>query len=143
MIRNFLLITLLGLFVFFNAGAQTTGEVRGFVYDKETGEPLIFTTVFLQEIMIGKATDINGFFSLTKIQPGTYTLKCVALGYDTASSTVMIKAGAIVNQKLFATKVSQKLEEVNVSAERTKILTFLWRRTRSCPIFTGITGCCF
>lgn len=145
MIRNFLFITLLGLFAFVDAGAQTTGEVRGFVYDKETGEPLIFTTVFLQEVMVGKATDINGFFSLTKIQPGTYTLKCVALGYDTASATVVIKAGAILNQKLFASKVSQKLEEVSVSAERQKqktdvkisVNTVTQKELKSLPSFGG------
>jgi hypothetical protein len=119
--RNVFFIIILSLVVFSNsAQAQTTGEVRGFVYDKETGEPLIFTTIFLKEIMVGNQTDINGFFSLTKIKPGTYTLTCVALGYDTASAKVTIKAGEIINQKLFASKVVQKLNEVQISAERQK-----------------------
>jgi hypothetical protein len=117
--RLYRFLTICGLLCCFNAYAQT-GEVRGFVYDKQTGEPLIFTTVYLQEIMVGKATDINGFFSLSKIKEGTYTLKSVALGYDTVAVKVTITAGKIVNQNLFASKITQKLNEVSVTAERDK-----------------------
>ncbi|MBW7846108.1 MAG: carboxypeptidase-like regulatory domain-containing protein, partial [Bacteroidia bacterium] len=82
--KKALFVSILILFNIFTLLAQT-GEVRGFVYDKENGEPIIFTNVFIQELMLGKATDINGFYALTKLKEGKYTLKCVALGYDTAS----------------------------------------------------------
>ncbi|MFN7313375.1 MAG: TonB-dependent receptor [Bacteroidota bacterium] len=103
----------------FSVNAQS-GEVRGFVYDKENGEPIIFTNVFIQELMIGKATDINGFFAITKLTPGVYSLKCVALGYDTASVKITITAGKITTQNLFVKKTSVKLEEVNVIGEKQK-----------------------
>lgn len=103
----------------FEATAQT-GEIRGFAYDKENGEPLIFTNVFVQELMVGKATDINGFYAITKIKPGTYTLKCVALGYDTASVQITIAAGKITTQNLYVKKVTLKLDEANVVADRQK-----------------------
>lgn len=108
------------LFVFKSEAQAQTGEIRGFAYDKENGEPIIFTNVFVQELMIGKATDINGFYAITKLKPGNYTLKCVALGYDTASVQITITAGKITNQNLYVKKVSLKLEEANVVAERQK-----------------------
>lgn len=103
----------------FEVTAQT-GEIRGFAYDKENGEPLIFTNVFVQELMVGKATDINGFYAITKLKPGTYTLKCVALGYDTASVQITIAAGKITTQNLYVKKVTLKLDEANVIADRQK-----------------------
>lgn len=144
MIRHLILTAAL-LLAGFIAGAQTTGEVRGFIYDKETGEPLIFTTVYIEELMIGKTTDINGFFSLTKIKPGTYTLKSVAMGYDTMSAKITITAGGITNQKLFGVKTVQKLEEVVITAEQQKkktevkisVNTITQRELRSLPSFGG------
>src|SRR5688572_16754997 len=38
-----------------------TGTVRGFVYSKETGEPVLFTPVFLEGTLFGTSTDHNGF----------------------------------------------------------------------------------
>lgn len=42
------------------------GTVRGFVYLKDTGEPVLFTNVILKGTTIGNATDVNGYFSITK-----------------------------------------------------------------------------
>ncbi len=114
---------LLLLLVFFTCTYITlaqTGEVRGIVYDKETGEPIIFTPVFLAEIMVGKATDINGFFVISKIKPGTYTLKCHSIGYDTASATVVVGDGRIVTQNLYLKVQARQLQEVEISGEREK-----------------------
>ena len=48
------------------ATAQTA-DLRGFVYDKETGEPIIFCNVILEGTTIGASTDVNGFYSITNI----------------------------------------------------------------------------
>lgn len=46
-----------------------SGTIRGFVYDKLTGEPIIFTNVILQGTTIGAATDVNGYYSISKVDP--------------------------------------------------------------------------
>lgn len=102
---------------------QTTGEVRGFVYDKETGEPIIYTNVFIRTLMIGKATDINGFYAISKLKPGQYTIKCFSIGYDTASANINIVEGKITTQNLFLSKSTTQLKEVNVTAEKQKAQT--------------------
>ncbi|MCU0422043.1 MAG: TonB-dependent receptor [Bacteroidia bacterium] len=122
-----------------------TGEVRGFAYDKDNGEPLIFSTVFIQELMVGRTTDMNGFFALTKIKPGLYTLKCVAIGYDTAIAKIEIVAGKILNQNLFAKKSTIKLEEAKIIGQRQKdknevkisVNTITQKELKMLPAFGG------
>lgn len=79
---------------------SSTGTVRGFVYLKETGEPQLFTNVILKGTTIGNATDVNGYFSITKIPPGSYTIMIASgLGYDTLQENFTVKAGEVYNKK--------------------------------------------
>lgn len=105
------------------AQSGSTGEVRGFVYDKETGEPIIYTNVFIRELLLGKATDLNGFYAISKLKPGNYLLQCYSIGYDTAKASVTIVAGKIVNQNLYLKQVSKNLQEVKITAEKQKAQT--------------------
>ncbi|MDP2388106.1 MAG: TonB-dependent receptor [Bacteroidota bacterium] len=102
--------------------AQSGANVRGFVYTKDDGEPVLFTNVYMKGTTIGASTDINGFFSITKIPAGTYTLTISFLGYDTLQEVVTVKAGDITNKKFYLTKGAVQLEEYTVSADQqTKI----------------------
>lgn len=118
--RNFLLLLFIGLqsLVF----AQS-GNIRGFVYDRQSGEPIIFTNVFLKGTQLGASTDVNGFFSITKIPNGNYTVLVTALGFDTASENVTIKSGQIVNVKLFIATKAQVLNTVEISADKEELQT--------------------
>lgn len=98
---------------------QSTGTIRGFVYLKDSGEPMLFTNVILKGTTIGNATDVNGYFSITKIPPGNYTLMVAStLGYDTLQESITVKAGEIVNKKLYLVKSNVKLKMVEISAEQ-------------------------
>ena len=114
------------LFLFGISSAQaqeSTGTIRGFVYDKASGEPILFTNVFLKGTTYGASTDVNGFFSISRVPAGTYTLMSTYLGYDTAAVQVSVRAGGIVNQKLFINKSSIQLKAIEVSAEKQEQLT--------------------
>lgn len=104
-------------------GQESTGTVRGFVYDKSSGEPILFTNVFLKGTTYGASTDVNGFFSISRVPAGTYTLVSTYLGYDTAAVQITVKPGGIVNQKLFINKSSIQLRAIEVSAEKQEQLT--------------------
>ena len=95
-----------------------TGTIRGFVYESETGEPVIFTNVYLNKTSIGAATDVNGYFAITKIPPGSYTLVISYMGFDTLHLPIVIKANELISKKLFLKKSAFELGEVNVSAAR-------------------------
>ncbi len=105
------------LFMTTAAWAQT-GTIRGFVYDKATGEPVIFTNVILKGTTIGAATDVNGYYSISKIQPGSYTLMVTYLGYDTVTKAVSVARDQIITEKLFLTKSAIQMREFEVSGEK-------------------------
>ncbi len=100
--------------------SQNTASIKGFVYDKANGEPVPFGNVFIKGTTLGANTDINGFFNLNRIPPGTYTLLFTSLDFDTISETITLKAGDAISKKLFANKGGIKLEEVEVSATSTE-----------------------
>ncbi len=94
------------------------GTIRGFVYLKETGEPVLFTNVMLKGTTMGIATDVNGYYTISKIPPGYYTLMVSSVfGYDTLEEGVTVKAGEILSKKLFLVKSNVKLNVVEISAE--------------------------
>jgi len=94
------------------------GIIRGFVYEQETGEPVIFTNVYLHRTSHGAATDVNGYFAISRIPEGTYTLMVTNLGYDTVRESVTIKKGTVLSKKLFLRKAAFNLQEVQITAEQ-------------------------
>ncbi len=125
MIRNFTLLLLLSISFKLSYAQQTpsTAEIRGFVYDKKTGEPIIFTNVFIEGTNIGVATDVNGFYNLTKLKPGTIKLVSTGLGYDTTRVSITLKAGQKVSQNLFLSERSVNLRDVEITADKTEAKT--------------------
>src|ERR1700757_713559 len=95
-----------------------TANVRGFIYAKDNGEPALFTNIYLKGTTYGNATDVNGFFNITKIKPGTYTLVATYLGYDTIFETITLTADQIVTKKLYLNKSTIQLTEVIATGEQ-------------------------
>lgn len=100
----------------FNLLAQT-GSIRGFVYEKKTGEPVIFTSVYLYKSTYGGVTDVNGYFVISQIPPGEYTLMVTSIGYDTLSEKITVDKGAILTKKLYLDKATYVLKGAQVSAQ--------------------------
>ena len=75
--RNLFLLTL--LFLFTTSIFSQNGTIRGFVYNKESGEPIIFCNVSLEGTTMGAPTDVNGYFSIAKVPAGNYKIKNVFL----------------------------------------------------------------
>ncbi len=105
------------------AWAQATAEVRGFLYNKAGGEPLPYATVRLLGTAVGGVTDNRGYFSFTRLAPGTYTLEGTALGFDAVKQEVTLKEGEIKTLKLYTAESLAELDEVQVSGTKTQQLT--------------------
>ena len=100
-----------------------TGNIRGFVYDKSSGEPIMFCSVFLKGTNIGAATDINGMYNISKVKAGDYTIVATYIGYDTSVVQITLKVGKVLTQNLEISESSVKLNEVRISAEREEMRT--------------------
>ena len=116
------ILFLLAAIITTNTFSQT-GNIRGFVYEKESGEPVIFCNVFLKGTTVGSATDINGMYNISKVNTGTYTLVVTYIGYDTTEINISVEKGRILTQNIDIKKSSVKLNEVRISAERESMKT--------------------
>ncbi|RMF25885.1 MAG: TonB-dependent receptor, partial [Bacteroidetes bacterium] len=115
-----LLLTLFFGFSAFVLGAQNNGTIRGTVYDKESGEPIIFGTIRLEGTTIGTNTNENGFFSIGNVPPGNYTLVATYVGYDSVAVDIELKPGGIVTENIFMVESGVQLGVVNISARAEK-----------------------
>ena len=98
--------------------AQAKGIITGKVVDSETGEPLPGVNVVIEGTMRGAATDIDGVYRITDLQPGTYTLVASYIGYSQITiQDVKVTPGKV--QKVDFTMGMEVLagQEVVVTAE--------------------------
>ena len=100
-----------------------TGDIRGFVYDKENGEPIMFCNVIVEGLSLGASTDVNGFFNISDVPSGQHTLFVTYIGYDSLRQEVVLKDKQILNQKLEISPSSVQIETVTVSADRQEMKT--------------------
>lgn len=98
--------------------AQQTGSIKGFLYEKETGEPVLFTPVFLKGTSFGSTTDVNGYYNITRIPPGDYQLTVAAIGYDSVLIPVTIRKDEVQTKQIFLKKSIIDLKTVEISAEK-------------------------
>jgi len=64
------------------AGNKFKSKVLGKIIEKETGEPIIGGTMFLEETKTGAASDLNGYVTMFLV-PGKYNATFESLGFKT------------------------------------------------------------
>ncbi len=110
-------------------------NLRGMVYGKE-GVAVPFATVFLEELKRGGTTSEEGYFEITNIPEGHYTLKISAVGYKTyrkqlgftqtedkeVNVTLEIAANVLGEVTIVGKTIAQEIKETgfNVNAIETK-----------------------
>lgn len=114
---------LIGMLLLTAFASAQNNNIRGFVYNQETSEPIIFTNVILKGTSYGAVTDVNGFFSITKIPDGSYTIVVSSLGFDSLKEEITLRGNQIVTKKLMLTKGALELKMFDVSAERQEAKT--------------------
>ncbi|MFM1930939.1 MAG: hypothetical protein RL226_242 [Bacteroidota bacterium] len=94
------------------------GTIKGFVKDKKTGEPVIFASVVLVGTNYGVSTDVTGYYTLSKIPAGSYTLKVSSLEYEDATLAVEVADGKVITRNFeVASKIIQ-LGGAEISADK-------------------------
>ena len=113
------------LFVLFTAYAAVAQDnsIKGFVYEESTGEPMMFTNVYLKGTTYGGSTNENGYFNINRIPDGRYTLLITSVGYDTVSEVFNLSKGQSVSRKYYMKETSQKLETVTITADKIEART--------------------
>ena len=98
--------------------AQKNAIIRGNIYDKNGGQPIPFANVLLKGSILGGTTDGNGFFQISNVPAGNYTLFVSFIGYDSVEMTVNVAASEISYKSFYLSESTQNLETVEISARR-------------------------
>jgi len=92
--------------------------IRGFVYEKKTGEPIMFATVLLKGTTNGVSTDVNGYYSLTKVPDGTYDLVVSTIEHESFSEKVTVANKKVVSKNVYLNRKTIEIGAAEVSAEK-------------------------
>jgi hypothetical protein len=118
--RKLLLLSILTLTILSSPSFAQVGKISGIVKDANTGETLIGANVLIEGTNIGAATNVDGYYSIINVSPGTYNLKVSMVGYTpqiTKDVRVNIDLTTEINANLKSSTF--ETEEVVVVATQT------------------------
>tara|TARA_Y100001954_G_scaffold100200_1_gene109177 strand:+ start:595 stop:2829 length:2235 start_codon:yes stop_codon:yes gene_type:complete len=107
----------LGIFLGLNLFSQK-GSIRGFVYDKSSGEPIMFCNVTIDGTSFGTQTDLNGMYNLSQIPTGDHKIVVTFVGYEKYTKNISINDWKIFNLNIELNTSAVKINEIEISADR-------------------------
>ena len=111
---------------FFTSVLAQDFTVRGFIYEAESGEGAAYVKVILTKDgapkdapVIGATTDLEGFFSIPKLDKGTYTIVIRSMDHVEVTDKIELKDQDLVSVRYELEKRAdvKDLEGVNVYAD--------------------------
>jgi hypothetical protein len=100
------------------AAVAAQGTVKGFLKNAASGEPVMFASVTLEGTTFGGTTDLNGFYSLSQIPVGSYTLVITSLEYEGVREEVVLQDGKVLTRNYLLDPKVIELGSAEISAER-------------------------
>lgn len=92
--------------------------MHGYIVDSRNGETLIAANIAILETGRGTTSNSSGYYSLTNLQPGTYTLIASYIGYHRFERVVELEAGQALRLDIELVSESFELEEIVVTSEK-------------------------
>ncbi|WP_373495284.1 carboxypeptidase-like regulatory domain-containing protein [Aquiflexum sp.] len=112
------LIGLLILFCIPFLGFGQTGSIIGKVTDNQTGEPLPFCNVFINNTTIATTTDFEGNYELKELPEGEFEIGFSFIGYEAIQKPASIKPGGQLTINVALVSLEQELSDVEIKASR-------------------------
>jgi hypothetical protein len=100
--------------------AQNTTSINGYITNAKTGETLISANLALKDTRKGTSTNTSGYYSLTEIKPGTYTVVATYIGFQRYEKEVTLRAGQPLRLDIKLKPQDYELDEVVVESEKEK-----------------------
>lgn len=96
-----------------------TGTIRGSIKDSKTNEDLIGATVLIEGTTLGAATDVNGFFSISKVPAGKVKLVLTYVAYKKKEiPNITVEAEKVTEVNTQMDDEATVLQEVKVVGTR-------------------------
>ena len=97
--------------------AQSGASVNGYITDQQTGETLISANIAILELNRGTSTNTSGYFSITNINPGTYTIVASYIGYRQYEQEIELSEGETKRLNIEMVPQGLELETLVVESE--------------------------
>ena len=98
----------------------SSSSIKGQITDSNTNQYLMGANILLDGTMLGTASDENGYYIITDIPIGSYTLRAMYIGFESLEQTIRIEGSKeyTIDIKLRPSVI--KLQETHVTAEKRK-----------------------
>ena len=112
------------------ASAQTSG-VSGFVVDETSGESLIGANIYFEEFSFGAVTNHSGYYIISGLPAGNYTLVCSYVGFLDFRKQVSLVRNQTIRLNIVLQPSLLETEVVSVTAESVRTAVKLFRQNVS------------
>jgi len=99
---------------------QVYGSISGFVTDASNGERLAYTNIYLENTILGSATNDKGYYIIHKIPSGSYKINFSYIGYENIAKDIVIEDNKNLTLNVELNPSLIEVGEITVSAERTR-----------------------
>ena len=93
---------------------NTAEMIEGTITDVRTGDHLIGANVMLDGTMLGAASDEKGYYLITNVPIGSYTVRAMFIGYESIEKEVRVEA-----DKAYIIDIALKLSVIEL--QETKV----------------------
>ena len=122
------------------------GEIRGRIVQKDNLLPLAGVNIEIQDTTMGAATDMDGYFKISKIPVGIYTLRITYVGFETKiipNVTIKTNKPAYVNAELSVQAIESDAITVTTGYFEqpddapVSVQSLSYEEVRSCLLYTS------
>ncbi len=92
-------------------------QITGRIIDAETGAGLPGANVVLRGTSIGAASNIDGYYVITNVPPGSYEIAVRYIGYAEAVSTIQVRGNEKLHNDIKMTPQAVRGETITVTAQ--------------------------
>lgn len=99
--------------------AGITGKIAGRITDAETGQPLGGVNVVIRGLTLGAASDMNGYYTILNVPPGTFEVKTTMIGYTSVTAKDVVVVIDLTTTLDFKMRIKVlDMDELVIVAER-------------------------
>ncbi|HVO72605.1 MAG TPA: TonB-dependent receptor [Ignavibacteriaceae bacterium] len=110
------------LIIIFAASAVVfpqTGKLSGRITDAASGEPLIGANIIIEGTTQGTASDLDGYYSILNLRPGSYTVRYQYIGYNSeVVKDIKITSDKTTTQDVKLSSAAIESETVVITAKK-------------------------
>ena len=104
----------------FSAIAQEKASINGYVLNHHTGETLMMAHISLHEIERGTSSNRSGYYTLTNLEPGTYTLQVSFIGFHSYQAEITLDPGENLKLNIDLVPADIQMDALIVEADENR-----------------------